>query len=360
MKTVGVLGASGVIGFNTCTQIQNICTILGGCRKYDDRFEKLNNFTWRETDIYSSQSLTNFCNSCDIILNCAGPACSLKDRIAQYAAKANAIYIDTSDIILINEALTKNLDKDKIYIAGAGYVPGLAGIILKMLHNEYFDNIDFVNCYQGGKQAFSPIAFTDIILSSISGVGHSDSYLKDGNIQKESVSHSEKKFIPGFQEEIYLKAYLSKEMINIADKLNIKELHWYNMVSDEKMMSLVMDSFQLLMTEERKTAIRKIQELCKEKKVDNIGTEDQWSNMLFDCYGSKNGEKKHIRALYKIKHEETACSEVAAEIVKYSINNEIKPGVYWANEILDIDDIKNIPSISDSNKFIIEELPYDK
>ncbi len=93
-----------------------------------------------------------------------------------------------------------------------------------------FDKLDKVVCYQGGKQHFSVIAFTDIILGAVSGVGYGDSYYRNGRILKENHIGGTQTAFPGVDTPVYMKSYLSEEMIKAAKACGIKELHWMNSV----------------------------------------------------------------------------------------------------------------------------------
>lgn len=216
MKKIGILGASGTVGFLVCERLQNRYEVIGGCRKNNEKFKSLKNFSWQEVDIYNKESLIKFCNRSEIIVNCAGPAGKIKDRVALLAQNLGKIYIDASDFIIVEEECINNISNKSLCIAGAGYVPGLGGILLKWVSSTLFDSLDKVVCYQGGKQHFSPIAFTDIILGAVSGVGYRDSYYRNGRILKEKNIGGTKTIFPEIDKPVYVKSYLSKEMVEVA------------------------------------------------------------------------------------------------------------------------------------------------
>ena len=143
-------------------------------------------------------------------------------------------------------------------------------------------------CYQGGKQHFSVNAFTDIILGAVSGVGHGDSYYRNGRILKENnMNHTQTTF-PGMDTPVYMKSYLSEEMIKAAKECEVKELHWMNSVSDEKMMSMIMDAFQLIITNERENAIEKIRKMAEEYIASEDDGERNGILLLWNA-GAKKG-----------------------------------------------------------------------
>lgn len=99
MKKIGILGASGTIGYLVCKLLQERYEIIGGCRKNNENFKNLKNFTWQKADLYDNESIKEFCRKSDVVVNCAGPAGSIKDRVALVAQKEKKPYIDASDFI---------------------------------------------------------------------------------------------------------------------------------------------------------------------------------------------------------------------------------------------------------------------
>ena len=94
-----------------------------------------------------------------------------------------------------------------------------------------------------------------------------------------------------------MKSYLSEEMIKAAKECEVKELHWMNSVSDEKMMSMVMDAFQLIITNERENAIEKIRKMAEEYIASEDDGEKEWSSVIMECRGKKDGERKETPLL---------------------------------------------------------------
>lgn len=62
-----------------------------------------------------------------------------------------------------------------------------------------------------------------------------------------------------------------------------------NSVFDEKMVDMIMDAYQLIMTQEKNVAIKKINEMA-EKYIDTEESrEDEWSFIVMECRGKKEG-----------------------------------------------------------------------
>ena len=45
-------------------------------------------------DVEDSLALQAFCSGCRVIVNCAGPSCHIRDRVARAAFRAGADYVD--------------------------------------------------------------------------------------------------------------------------------------------------------------------------------------------------------------------------------------------------------------------------
>ena len=169
---------------------------------------------------------------------------------------------------------------------------------MKWEFKTLFDKLVKVFCYQGGKQHFSVNAFTDIILGAVSGVGHGDSYYRNGRILKENnMNHTQTTF-PGMDTPVYMKSYLSAEMIKAAKECEVKELHWMNSVSDEKMMSMIMDAFKLIITMERGKAMKKIRKREEEYMASEDEVEKKCSSVIMECGGKKDGRRKEYPFIF--------------------------------------------------------------
>ena len=355
MKKIGVLGASGTVGFLVCELLQERYEIIGGCRRKNKKFETLKHFVWQEVDLYDEERLESFCQKCEVVVNCAGPAGSIKDRVALSAQKSGKPYIDASDFMIVEEECVSRISKECACVAGAGYVPGLGGILVKWASQTLFDKLDKVVCYQGGKQHFSVIAFTDIILGAVSGVGYGDSYYRNGRILKENHIGGTQTAFPGVDTPVYMKSYLSEEMIKAAKACGIKELHWMNSVSDERMMRMIMDAFQLIMTQERDTAIEKIREMAAAYIASEDPDEKEWSSVIMECRGKKDGERREYTITFTVDKEEEASSLVAAAVVDAVIKHNPGGGLYWAFEVMDVEDITNMLHAMKPERFRVEE-----
>lgn len=340
MKRVGIIGASGKIGLMAAREIEGFCQIKGGSRHYKKCYESLKNFYWQKVDLYNEESLCEFCSDCDIILNCAGPAVVVEDKVATVAGNFKIPYVDTSDIVLVDKAIKKSLPNDSVYVVGSGYVPGLGGLLLKWLACRQYDDLNLVKCYQCGIQKFSEIAFVDIVFGSLSGESKGDSYYRRGRILKEHNLGIIKRNFPSLEKEYEFKSFLSDEMIDTASKYNIKELHWFNNVENKQMSELVMDSVKLLLSKGKKSALKEINENAKKYANLSMDNEEEWSKIIIECRGKLNNEKKESFTSFDVNKEEEACGLVVGLVIKKLVTEKVKNGIYYPHDIITANEIE--------------------
>lgn len=152
MKKIGVIGCGGTIGPIICSYLSSAnVEIIGGQRSEPDFCKYPENFRWKHLDINDGEELSDFCGECDVVLNCAGPAYVLFEKVALASAKAGAVYVDVTDALMFNDEVMSRVDgKGKFYIA-AGYYPGITGVMLKKVI-EQFDRIDSLTGYSGARK----------------------------------------------------------------------------------------------------------------------------------------------------------------------------------------------------------------
>ena len=339
--TVGVLGSSGVVGKAACKYLARFFKVRGGQRKEPtEDIKALDDFKYIKTDIIEEESLNQFCKGCDVVLNCAGPSYKIKEKVAVAAYKAGAIYVDASDILLTEQEVRIKVMPEGRYVVATGYVPGLSGILPKLVEGKYLDQIEEVYCFQGGRQPYSSAALEDIILNSLSDSGYKGIYYSQGKLLQEDMESEEKIQLPGFLEPVYIKSYLSKEMIDVAERLGIKEMHWFNALPD---LEIALE--QVNYTEN-----------CMNQYREHM---EKWSALLYEFYGEKQQEKKRYRCIVNLQDSNIVCGEVAALVVKSILNKKPKQGIHWAKDILEVSEVIQYMKKSEALQFAMIEIPYD-
>ena len=124
MKKIGVIGCGGTIGPIICSYLSSAnVEIIGGQRSEPDFYKYPENFRWKHLDINDGEELSDFCGECDVVLNCAGPAYVLFEKVALASARAGAVYVDVTDALMFNDEVMSRVDgKGKFYIV-QGIIP---------------------------------------------------------------------------------------------------------------------------------------------------------------------------------------------------------------------------------------------
>mgnify|MGYP000046107935 CR=1 FL=1 len=123
MKKIGILGASGTIGYLVCKLLQERYEIIGGCRKNNENFKKFKKLYMAEADLYDNESIKEFCRKSDVVVNCAGRREALRTGWRWLHQKEKKPYIDASDFIIVEEECIGRISEESVCVAGAGYVP---------------------------------------------------------------------------------------------------------------------------------------------------------------------------------------------------------------------------------------------
>ena len=111
MKKIGVIGCGGTIGPIICSYLSSAnVEIIGGQRSEPDFCKYPENFRWKHLDINDDEELSDFCGECDVVLNCAGPAYVLFEKVALASARAGAVYVDVTDALMFNDEVMSRVD----------------------------------------------------------------------------------------------------------------------------------------------------------------------------------------------------------------------------------------------------------
>jgi hypothetical protein len=154
-KTIGVLGASGLVGKNLIKElIENTKnTIIVASRK-QKKLQELYHQCDRIIDIFAvdarnKKSLEKFYSEIDMVINCSGPAPLIKTIPAKMAIEESIPYVE-SGVSLLNECeksvreIDQNAkEKNILMVTGAGVFPGLSRVLLQ-LAAATFDRVDTI------------------------------------------------------------------------------------------------------------------------------------------------------------------------------------------------------------------------
>ena len=356
-KVVGVLGSSGTVGrYVTGKLLSNGVRVVGGQRSapsldYGEAFE------FFRVDVRETDTLTSFCEKCDIVINCISPVYIYGSIVANIAAQTNTIYIDLTTVIMQE----KELPDDGTYVIAGGYVPGLSEYIPRVLIKKEFDSVERMIMYQGGTELCSEAALADIILSADGTRG--DKCVRDGVVKPFRTSSEKMVLLPGFYDAMILKASLSKEIQDVGSYFGISDIYAFNVYPSKAVVSVLLNSMNIrFRCADKELAASKIIEQMKEYKNKNKYTpESSYAVLGFEISGVSNGEKKAIRCYMHLKDSGRMCGYMVAEAALSIIKKGIKSGMHFAADILDEGYFERLKSeLGTNDSWLCEEIPYDK
>ena len=92
-------------------------------------------------DVTDEAALLEACRPCQTIVNCAGPASVILDRVGQAALACGAHYIDPGPDERVFASLNARNDevraKNLTFLLGAGYVPGLSELMTRAIYEVH-------------------------------------------------------------------------------------------------------------------------------------------------------------------------------------------------------------------------------
>ncbi|GAA0736810.1 saccharopine dehydrogenase NADP-binding domain-containing protein [Clostridium oceanicum] len=353
---IGIVGCGGKVGSIVIDMLVEKYKIRGGQRSPCTTIYSDDRFKWKYLDIYDDDSLTEFCNDCDAILNCSGPSYLIKDRVAYFAMKAGAKYIDAfGDRIVKEKIKSKNYDLNNLFILSAGCFPGLSSLATMWFSNRYFSSVNEITIYSGGNESFSKTSCKDVVLSSINGFGKADSYYLNGGIIKDLKKYDNLINLYGSKYPVYLQSFFSEELYKIASDLKVEKAHWYNISTDKTKWEKLSYICRNVISGEKND----INEIINDSKLDfNNNPNDQWYSFIIDITGTSYDKPIRKRLILRCLNSYILTSIVSSITVEYALKSEER-GVFYASQLL-LDD-KTMRYIFNNEKVNCEiiDLPLD-
>lgn len=349
MERIAVVGCGGMIGEVICKNLCKDFIVKGGQRRQPTALLSLNNFEYHYLDIFDWENLITFCADCTVVINCAGPEFVIKDRVAQAAMNVGAKYIDASNAILLSQEQKQEPEANGVNYIGAGFCPGITGLLLRRVINHLLDETKSVNCYIGGAENYTKTSISDILMSGYSVIGKTDSYWSDRAVKSENINMMQKEFVPEIDVPVYKKPYLSQEIIDILEDSSVEELHWYNIAANDYIFRLAMQFYQMQLESSVEEAMEKL-DISLEGKP-----KEEWVAFVIDATGVKDGKNVRCRLNLQMETSSELTGTVAAETARQAILSNRPNGTYWAHEVLPID-FMNQYSFSNKHDFYEEKL----
>ena len=322
---IGVVGGYGAVGHSVVRQLQHwrlFRVRIGGRNKSRGQpfVESLSgNPEWVTTEAHDAQSLQRFCRGCDVVVNCAGSACLLGEKIGSAAFAQGAHYIDASGYAALNLPPSR-----RTALLAAGMYPGLSGLLPRFLAARGFDRVSCLTAYIGGCDYLSHTAATDYLESVKNGFGEADAAWLGGRRVSKVLEGGQKVNLPFFPRSVMRQPYLTAEAERLAAYLALSDAKWYSVFDGPHVVSA------LPLAASRQDA----ESFVKAAKMDLFGR-DPYQILMFEMRGML-GDMPVCRSLMlKASGGAQLTGIAAAAGVKAALSGEIPHGEHYFAETVD-------------------------
>ncbi len=352
MKTIGVIGGSGSVGRVVLDRLEKTEKYVFKAGYYANQpvVTDKKNFLWVKVDVYSEQSLKDFCSGCSIIVNCAGPSYLIKDRVALVAYDCGAVYIDAFGSDALRDSIKENgLESKGLFVLGAGLYPGLSGI----LSNSMLEEVDNPQSYVGMCGTCEPIQYAaaaDLLQSSASAFGIPNVYLLGGEVKvipRKKRQEVPSGMLPG---SIYADCYLNDEIYSIFKQKGLEKVLWFNLTEKENLAPALEKAYSAMMNPKSQSDFY---ELVKTFVKDTESVESKWNILCIEIEGLNNNRKVIKRATVRHDSAYEITGMTIAKIVE-NIDSNMK-GVYWPYEVVDCGQVMG--SLENELSLVKQEVP---
>lgn len=319
VKKILVLGATGNVGNEIFKRLLNDGYNTIGTTKTIEKVKEKILFLQIEDDIKLSEYISKF----DIIVNCIGPSYKYKNKVIKIANELGKDYIDIYGGHILEKELKETVNS--VSIINAGCEPGVTGILPKKFSYNFTNGNARIDIISGGYELGGYAAFTDIILSSISGYNKNGYHIRNGNVFRADYKNIIK------DKESYV-LYLTKEIERLATKYDIENIYSYkinNGIVDEIIKNTCIELIKL---ENLDNASNIIYESYN--KIKKILFKDEFFIKTEFFKDDKLKEKIEL----KCKNTSGLIAILISYLVKKIYHNKITNGGYWAFEVVDYDE----------------------
>ncbi|MDG4800823.1 NAD(P)H-binding protein [Micromonospora sp. WMMD980] len=185
-------------------------------------------------DLTDPDGLDAFCAGCHTVVNCAGPAGTVGDRVARAAARAGAAYVDAAGDDGLYRAVAALPDAaERVAVISAGMMPGLSGLLPAYLAG-HLPGARRLTGWVGGRDGFSPGAAWDFLAVGDSGYGEPLAAWRDGARRGRALAAHADVTVPFFDEPVLLQPYLSTETERLAGRLGLTDVDWWSAFAGDR------------------------------------------------------------------------------------------------------------------------------
>lgn len=298
---------------------------------------------WRTLDLDDAGSLAAFCRGCAVVLNAAGPSVRIADRVARAADAAGADYVDAfGDRALTAPLAARPLAPTRRVIHCAGIYPGLSAIVPRWLAARHFDRIDTLLGWSGGREACTPGAAADVLLSTAQGFGSSGAAWRGGRLVTGAPAAAGMARIAGYPDEVHVQPFLSDEWAALAADLAIRDAQWHGVFASSRAADAIGRGVARLRhaaadpLDEAAALDAAIADLVATARLDLAG-QTPYYRLVIEATGERAGRPRRLRAVLHAHDSYRLTGAIAAAAARRLVDAPPAPGVARAAQVLDWD-----------------------
>ncbi|MBY9080395.1 saccharopine dehydrogenase NADP-binding domain-containing protein [Paenibacillus sp. HN-1] len=344
--TIGLLGATGKVGQGAAEVLlaASGCRIVLGGRDAENRYRPFRelgqSIQCMEVDVFDEEALLAFCAECDIVVNCAGPAKIILDRVALAALRQSAHYVDAAGDEQLYRQLKKHLPemaaKGLTFIVSAGIYPGLSEMLPVYAAQAYFDEVERLELFFAGSGEFSLNAAYDIVCSIGEDAGHGMACCLDGQAHRINGSSRQTYTFtaPAGKRDAY--PVLSFEFLEMARRNGLGYACFYNTYSDMSVLGkfMTIKALQQYKTEEQKIASAR---LLAEQYAAGADADGGYAQFELLAEGTREGRRLALMGQLLYRGDWNRLSGIVAAHAALLVLKDggAVPGCYLASEGVD-------------------------
>ena len=328
-RRIGVIGSHGAVGRALLDLLcAEGCEVICG-----NRTRRTPDEDTLFVDAHKADSVREFARGCAVVVNCAGPSCLIKDRVAA-ALPADAIYVDP-----FGGNCFEHYAGVCPSIINAGCTPGLAGLLTRHLAGSFDECTTAVVCC-GGREQGGLAGFADVILSTRDGYGHPGQMLVEGRVCPHVESDWQMQDTASFpQEPENLRSpFVTDELYRVVRDCAIAQLAGFLVIPDQASLQLLLKAMSLSESGEPEELMRFFAQIDAAKSGLDEDRKN-WSAMQVSARGHTAGvlERSSVAVCSDDSSELTAV--VLAQTVLRALETGCPPGAHWAYRFLEVEPV---------------------
>lgn len=274
-------------------------------------------------DAADPADLDRFCAGAAVVLNCAGPAYRIGDRVAAAAARAGTGYVDAAGDDAFRSTLTgAGWPRPPGWpaVISAGVQPGLTGLLPRYAAAGMPGRVTRLLAYVGGRDRFTHAAAADYVTTGAE-FGEPLAAWRHGARVPRALAPLVGVPLPFFPEPVTAQPYLSGETERVARDLGLDEVDWYSVFTGQHVLAAL--------RQPDADRSRMAERLRRAADLDLFGR-SAYQLLVLELTGTASRT-----VVLRGTGASALTGAVAAVAVRAVLAGAVPPGVHHAAEVLD-------------------------